>query len=690
MKEGITVNKKVFVYMTLLITIPFLTLFLTEAIHRGSIRSAYDWIFDSSFSFLISYLFYLFLVSSFIFLPKKLFIPFLFLQSWFWFLAAYGSFRKFQLRGTRLMPADLELVKEGMAIMDSVGELFNWKIGLTIALVLVLFIVMIYLGIKYSRQLNFKTRAAISLFSILIFAALTLNPQVFSMRVSDEQQKDDYGSLGLAGGYLEIREKTTVKKPFRYGEDRMAKVGSAKSPDSAVNLNFKPNVIVVLAEALWDPLKLEKLNLKYDPIPNFRELYENYPSGEMRVHIYGGGTFNSEVEVLTGLTTRFQPEAMEAYYINRPTDSLAHVLRKQGYHTAAVHNFKNWFYNRSVVYKHLGFEKFVAMEFFNYPVKIGPYIDDNELMNKALTELKKTKGPDFLNIVTVASHGPYIDPRYNNLESCSESSLLNNETKYILDLYCRTLKDTDESIKTLIDGVKELDEPTIIAIYGDHLPMLGNDFDIYRRAGYMKDTNTYSDYEKMYSTPMVIWDNFTPPGNKEHLKMTPNFLGSYLLDRAKKEMSPVFRETKKIYDQGITIIPRREHNDEEKIDSSKLEDYKLIHYDTLYGNQYLYQNNPISPVKDYFLGSERIEITSAETISKGKYNIRVTGNHFVEHGKVFCNDRLLQTKFVSENVMLAVLPESMRNQKEKLIDVKVIDDQKTPIAKTKLIPLDGN
>ncbi|CAM4000789.1 LTA synthase family protein [Mesobacillus zeae] len=689
MKGRITANKKVSVYMTILIVIPFLTLFVTEAIHRGSLRSAFDWIFDSSFSVLVSYLFYLLFVSSFIFLPKKLFIPFLFLQSWFWFLVAYGSYRKFQLRGTRLMPTDLELVKEGIAIMDSAGDLFTWRTGAAIALVLALFIVMIYFAIRHSKQLPLKIRAAISFFSILLFAALTMNPQVFSMRVSEEQQKDDYGSLGLAGGYLEIRKKTTVQKPFRYGEDRIGKIATVKTPPGTVDPNFKPNIIVVLAEALWDPLKLEKLDLEYDPIPNFRALSENYPSGDMRVHIYGGGTFNSEVEVLTGLTTRFQPEAMEAYYINRPTDSLAHVLRKQGYRTAAVHNFKNWFYNRSVVYKHLGFEKFVAMEFFNNPVKIGPYIDDNELMNQAVTELKKTEGPDFLNVVTVASHGPYIDIRYNDLQSCSKSSVLNKETKYILDLYCRTLKDTDESIKTLIDGVKELNEPTIVAIYGDHLPMLGNNFEVYRQAGYMKDTNIYSDYEKMYSTPLVVWDNFTPPGNRERLKMTPNFLGSYLLSHAKKEMSPVFRETKKVYDQGITIIPRREHNDEEKLDQSKLEDYKLIHYDTLYGNQYLYKNNPVSPVEDYFLGSERIAITSADTVSEGKYNIRVTGKNFVEHGKVFYNDNLLQTKFVSENVMLAVLPDSMRKQKEKLVDVKVLDDQKTPIAKTKLIPLDG-
>ncbi|MFK4998743.1 hypothetical protein ACI2OX_19850 [Bacillus sp. N9] len=57
--------------------------------------------------------------------------------------------------------------------------------------------------------------------------------------------------------------------------------------DESIDNYFNPNVIVVLAEALWDPLLLENVEFAEDPIPYFRSLTERHSSGELLVHIYG-------------------------------------------------------------------------------------------------------------------------------------------------------------------------------------------------------------------------------------------------------------------------------------------------------------------------------------------------------------------------------------------------------------------
>ena len=50
---------------------------------------------------------------------------------------------------------------------------------------------------------------------------------------------------------------------------------------------------------------MKVIEFDIDPIPNFRKLKENYSTGAFSVSTIGGGTANTEFEVLTGLNLDF-------------------------------------------------------------------------------------------------------------------------------------------------------------------------------------------------------------------------------------------------------------------------------------------------------------------------------------------------------------------------------------------------
>jgi phosphoglycerol transferase MdoB-like AlkP superfamily enzyme len=688
--NNIKLTKKTFLTYGILVISPFIILLILESIHRGSIGSAISWISESTFSFAISYLFFLFLILSLYILPRKVYFPVLFLIALLATLISFGSHKKFQLRGDYLTPNDFYLIKEGTDILNVIQTLLTFKTVAISIMFLFIIVAIIFLLIRITHFQSMRFRLLISIISIILFGLLIFNPALFEKKSQPQGLIERYQKLGLVGGFLTLNALNESTQIEGYKDDEINQIllNLDKSTDkSNVDTDFKPNVIVVLAEAFWDPLKLD-LDFKDDPIPFYRSLEEKSSSGELITHVFGGGTINTELEIMTGLTTRFLPEGSETYnhFITRPIDSLAHVYRNQGYNTEAVHTFKNWFYNRNQTYKYLGYEKFVSMEYFSNADYIGPYIDDRELMKKTIEEMKTSNGPDFVNTVTVSSHGPYDDIRYDNLSSCTRGDQLTKVPQYILDLYCQVLSETDDALKVLIEGVKELDEPTMVVIYGDHLPMLGYDYAVYREADYIDSTTSYKDYMNLHTTPLVVWDNFPDEytHEKEKLRMTPNFLGAYILDRTRKEKSPIFQQNWKLYQDGVNIIPKSTYNQEENLDMSKLDDYRLLQHDILFGKQYAFKEYPVKSAENYHLGSEIMKLDDITIDSFADYySLTLKGAGLVSNANAFINEQKVNTKFISEKEMKVILSKKDFEKGDNLsIKLKLADDQETILAET--------
>ena len=156
-----------------------------------------------------------------------------------------------------------------------------------------------------------------------------------------------------------------MTKPDDYKEETIDTLtaSSANAGETTVASDDQPNIVVVLLESFCDPTEVNFLQLSEDPIPNFRNLYENYSSGYLTVPVVGAGTANTEFEVLTGMSMQYFGTGEYPYKtILKETDceSIASDLSSIGYGTHVVHNNGGNFYSRANAFSMMGFDTFTS------------------------------------------------------------------------------------------------------------------------------------------------------------------------------------------------------------------------------------------------------------------------------------------------------------------------------------------
>lgn len=67
----------------------------------------------------------------------------------------------------------------------------------------------------------------------------------------------------------------------------------------------KPSVIFVLGESFFDVTGLPGVEYAGDPVADFHRVCAEGVSGKFYTHTLGYGTENIELEILTGINTRF-------------------------------------------------------------------------------------------------------------------------------------------------------------------------------------------------------------------------------------------------------------------------------------------------------------------------------------------------------------------------------------------------
>src|SRR5690606_17018243 len=98
--------------------------------------------------------------------------------------------------------------------------------------------------------------------------------------------------------------------------------------------------------------------------------------------------------------------------VRGPLPSLATFFRHKGYSSVAIHPFEGWFWNRSNVYQHLGFDRFLSQENLPALEKRGMFASDTALTNEIIRVAEESDKPLFMFAVTLQGHGPYEANRY--------------------------------------------------------------------------------------------------------------------------------------------------------------------------------------------------------------------------------------------------------------------------------------
>ena len=308
----------------------------------------------------------------------------------------------------------------------------------------------------------------------------------------------------------------------------MAALPGARAASSALfGSSGLRNIHVVLEESFWDPSPLTATGVAQSPIdPRFLQLWA--ASGYTRAlsPAFAGQTANAEFEILTGFPLDRASVKFEEGF-NDHVPALPHLLREIGYRAVASHPNSPGFWNRQVAYQKLGFETFWSLPDFIQDDMAGPFLSDKSLHAQVGEKLANTADgrPVFDYIVTFYGHWAYDASKFRPQVISTKSHV--DEVQ----AYVNTVHYKSQEMMDAVAHIQASDPDSIIILFGDHLPILGQQFAGYVESGFL--AKSFGDftpdmYARSTATPLVVID-----GQKGPLKLgnVPMYrLGRVLLD----------------------------------------------------------------------------------------------------------------------------------------------------------------
>ena len=274
----------------------------------------------------------------------------------------------------------------------------------------------------------------------------------------------------------------------------------------------RPDIVIVQSESLFMPSQLNG----FANTPLLTHI-TNQDAGFLDVPVFGGRTLQTEFEVQTGAPIAFFPGSMFAYYelLHYRVDALPHVLDRHGYKTMVIHPNERGFWNRDAAMPELGFATFQDVGSF-MPSDYSPHghVRDLTLMRAVLSELDASDRPTYVTAITMDNHGPWGDPVPGGDTDLGLPVKLTGIARQQMADYVSRAKDADKAFGYLIEALQRRQRPTIVAIYGDHLPAL---YPVYHQLGF-KDGKP----PESHMPPYRVWANFP-------ISTPPHVLPAYLL-----------------------------------------------------------------------------------------------------------------------------------------------------------------
>lgn len=296
------------------------------------------------------------------------------------------------------------------------------------------------------------------------------------------------------------------------------------------------DIIVIMNEAFWDPRLMNEVS--YSDL--LLEKLKATSRGVLFSPVYGGYTANTEFEFLTRLSTSYLPVGSIPYqqYVNRPIPTLASEIRAAGYTTTAIHPYEPGMWRRSQVYPLFGFERFISIDEARHRELTPPFISDASVANEIISVINDTPEKNhFIFAVTIQNHGPYSDgeTRYHGkmqIGASSQTKRLGQISLDYLSTYSTGVKDAVESFNAIVKQCETSGRNTIVVMFGDHLPFLGDHYSVYKDAGFISSVDrakwSTEEHKKMHSVPVIAWTNLPVEISFPNQAFSPVFLGSMI------------------------------------------------------------------------------------------------------------------------------------------------------------------
>lgn len=553
---------------------------------------------------------------------------------------------------------DLQNLGDGATLIKTYFA--KWQITLATALIVagVLLIALAFVRSVKWKNINYKKSITVICAAVFVAIASTyglIEAKVLSTFFGNLNYA--YRDYGFCYCFINTSLNKGIKRPDNYSNqlitgilEKHTKRGTDTELKKTNDSKDHPNIIVLQMESFTTADSYKNISVDKDPTPIFNKLKKEYSSGSFKVPACGAGTSNTEFEVLTGISAKFFGPGEYPYkgkLRKKTLENMAYVTKSHGYLNSALHNHRALFYNRNEVYANLGFDSFTSVEYMNEIEKTPKnWCKDKVLISDVMEIMKSSKSSDFMHIVSVQGHGKYPEEQvfknpYTTVTADNES------TKWKYEYYFNEMHEMDTFIGNLIKEINKADEPTIMIIYGDHIPALD-----------VKEEN----YENgdLYQTDYVIWDNIGL--EKQDMDITSYQAGAILLEKAGLAHEGV------IFDYQQTT---------DKDSKGYLRNLKALSYDILYGDYYAFGG--INPYKrtNMTMGHKKIKIEDVVKIGT-KYYIR--GQNFTESSKVSLNGKVLKTVYLTPELL--GLSEEVKKEDVPKLQVSQIDSKDNTILST--------
>ena len=461
-----------------------------------------------------------------------------------WAIGVVNSYA-YRFRGRTIFPSDIVTIRTALNVAGN----YNYMPGpeeLLTLLVMVLFLAAMALlptpkGRRpFSWKLFVPSQALCLSFLWMFFCTDTvsdagISPSMWTTRGN-----------GLALNFSLCVRYSWVTPPEGYSAQAVASLAEQYPSDEAAERaasdgETRPvNLIVIMNESFSDLGVLPGVETNRDAMPFLHSLTENTVKGYAYSSVFGGTTANSEYEFLTGNTTAYLPAGTVPYqmYVSDGDPTLVSQMAALGYRTIAAHPYRSSGWNRPSVYQNFGFDEvyferdFQNREYMRGDSRTGYVTDRCNYENLIrLYEEKEEGEPLFLFNVTMQNHSGY-QMSWDNLP---REVWLTGELEgrfQTVNQYLSLIYQSDQAFEELINYFSQVEEPTMILLFGDHQPQVA--------------TNFYTDVlgidpptelaQKKQMVPFFLWANYDIP-EAGGVELSLNYLSALLMDTARLPMT---------------------------------------------------------------------------------------------------------------------------------------------------------
>ncbi len=309
----------------------------------------------------------------------------------------------------------------------------------------------------------------------------------------------NYGFLPCA-----IDDARRRSAPFMEPENYDAAAEPAAAETKASDV--KPDIILILNETFCDLSDIT--DLREDTNGGYLRSFYNIPGavyGRAISPFVGGGTNNSEYELLTGSTSYLLTAPAPFNYLKFSPDrgSVVAHLHELGYVTEAMHSADPINYRRVDAWPALGFD-YIRLGEHQYD-NLGRYgvrlqLDRN--FYRAMYDDYESIGdePRFLFLLTFQNHGGWDqnEARYDRVHTTNDYGELTDD----VDEFLTSVQLSARAFRALTEHFAMVDRPVIVCMVGDHAPSFVSSLPL---------DESMTDFEREIAkrtVPYVIWSNY--------------------------------------------------------------------------------------------------------------------------------------------------------------------------------------